>query len=584
MKRFYHGIIIAIILLCGAFFVACKKEKSEITVVDNSKIANITMLETNTDEKLTITVNKSELTYSEIGNASSAGLKVCNENGESMKVRLVSEIKDALGRIAYGEKTLKYEVLDKDGNILIAFTRKVVVTEKNRPTYESQSCDLSEIKLDYAQKDDYGIDLGYTELQSIIYNGTVLTEDEYTVQVLDENVALSQKAVFINGSFLQNLGAGIYDFEIVTSFGYNNYQLTVTDAEKARYIFDGSLDENYIITDPEYVLPLITTAENCYQNFEAEYALLYDGKKVEDVTKDGEYIYRVTVKKQGFENETKDFAFYYLNEKNKNVFIDPMISAQYMDNYSVKELSTLSFVENEERSYYLQKVKSAYSRSLNSFSINPAVLRDAIAQGLTNISVDVKVADDSELSQVEVMFYTMGDVIWQSTTKYPVNKDGWTTISVDLMTIQHWQDSTLKGFVVEQNGAVKTNISSLSITTNYGENGEQNINYGLMYSNIRMGETQATISGYYMSEDGVYTAKFDQGTLTLIKNNVEQATYYVTIYKNGLIKVSLSQAPAHVLGSNITIAYVDGNLTINGKAYSAMGGTKENPYVYDFYN
>lgn len=583
MKRFYHGIMIAVILLCGAFFVACKKEKSEITVVDNSKIANITMLETNTDEKLTITVNKSELTYSEIGNAPSAGLKVCNENGESMKVRLVSEIKDELGRIAYGEKTLKYEVLDKDGNILIAFTRKVVVTEKNRPTYESQSCDLSEIKLDYAQKDDYGIDLGYTELQSIIYNGTVLTEDEYTVQVLDENVALSQKAVFINGSFLQNLGAGIYDFEIVTSFGYNNYQLTVTDAEKARYIFDGSLDENYIITDPEYVFPLITTAENCYQNFEAEYALLYDGKKVEDVTKDGEYIYRVTVKKQGFENETKDFAFYYLNEKNKNVFIDPVISEQFIGNYSVKERSEYSFVNDEQRPYYLHKVKNAYSRSLNSFSIKPTVLADAVREGLTSLSVDVKVASESELSTVEVMFYTMGDVIWQSPKKFAVNKEGWTTISVDLMTIQHWQDSTLKGFVVE-NGAVKTNISSLSITTNYGENGAQNICYSLMYSNFRMGETQQKISGYYVSADGTQAVKFEDGKLTLIKNNVAEAIYYVTVYQNGMIKASLSQAPAHVLGSNITIAYVDGNLTINGKAYTAAGGEKENPYVYDFYS
>lgn len=584
MKRFYHGIIIAVILLCGAFFVACKKEKSEITVVDNSKIANITMLETNTDEKLTITVNKSELTYSEIGDAASAGLKVCNENGESMRVRLVSEIKDELGRIAYGEKTLKYEVLDKDGNILIAFTRKVVVTEKNRPTYESQSCDLSEIKLDYAQKDDYGIDLGYTELQSIIYNGTVLTEDEYTVQVLDENVALSQKAVFINGSFLQNLGAGIYDFEIVTSFGYNNYQLTVTDAEKARYIFDGSLDENYIITDPEYVLPLITTAENCYQNFEAEYALLYDGKKVEDVTKDGEYIYRVTVKKQGFENETKDFAFYYLNEKNKNVFIDPVISEQFIGNYSVKELSEYSFVNDEQRPYYLHKVKNAYSRSLNSFSIKPTVLADAVREGLTSLSVDVKVASESELSTVEVMFYTMGDVIWQSPKKFAVNKEGWTTISVDLTTITHYLDRSVKGFTVNANGEVAVNISLFSITTNYGEDGAQNICYSLMYSNFRMGETQQKISGYYVSADGTQAVKFEDGKLTLIKNNVAEAIYYVTVYQNGMIKASLSQAPAHVLGSNITIAYVDGNLTINGKAYTAAGGEKENPYVYDFYS
>lgn len=584
MKRFSRGILIGIIAFCGAFFVACKDKEKDIAIVDNSNTANITVVERNTDEKLTFTVDKSELTYSEIGNAPSTGLKVYNENGTRMSVRLVSEIKDSLGKISYGAKTLTYEVVDDNGKSIAVFTRNLVVTEQNRPTYSSQICDLSEIIIDYAQKDDYGIDLGYTNLQCIAYNGTALTESDYTMEVVNEKVELSQKAVFINGEFLQSLGAGVHTFEIVTSFGYNNYQLTVTDTQQAKYVFAGALDKNYVITNPEYVLPPIVNAENCYQNFEAQYALLYNGQVVDSMTNAGEYTYRITVKKQGFADEVKDFSFYYLNEENKNVFIDPVISAQYMDNYAVKELSTLSFVENQERSYYLHKVKSAYSRSLNSFSINPSVLRDAIAQGLTNISVDVRVAEDSELSQVEVMFYTMGEAVWQSTTKYPVNKDGWTTISVDLMTIQHWQDTTLKGFVVEQNGEVTTNISWFSITTNYGENGAQNINYSLMYSNIRMGETEETISGYYMSQDGVYTAKFDKGTLTLIKNNVVQATYYVTIYKNGLIKVSISKNPADLICSDIEILYLDGKLTINGAVYSATGGTKENPYVYDFYN
>lgn len=585
MKKLYRGMMIGLLGLCGAFFVACQKDNSQIKIVDNSKTAKIAVLSDESDEKITITVNTSELTYPEARNNPMKGLQVINGSGENLKVVLTTDLADETGKIAYGKKTLQYEAIDGEGKKIV-FTRDITVTQDNRPTFEKQSCDLFEIVADYDQREFFGIDLGYTELEAIVYNGTALTEEDYTIQLVNESVAMSPKAAFINGEFLGQLGAGTHTFEVVTSFGYNDYTLTITDNEKANFAFASALGENYIITDPEYVLPMVVNAENSYQAFDVEYTLLYGGQEVEGMSQEGQYVYRINVKKQGFEDETKDCSFYYLNAKHEEVFIDPVFSNQYMGQYTVTSgISTLSFVEDAERAYYLHNVKNAYSRPLNAFAIDLEVLKKAIERGMTSIALDVKVANQSEMSSVNVRFYTAGAVTWQSSAK-TITKDGWTTIRVDFSEIQHWQDASLKAYTIDENGQVKLNITKFCITTQYGvgEDGTENVNYALMYSNIRIGETTAGLNGYFVNKEDNSAIKFEKGKATFIKNGVEEKILFVSAYQNGLIKLSESEDFASVISSGYSVSYADGTVVCNGVAYKLEMGSEDNPYIYDIYN
>lgn len=590
MKKLYRGILIGLLSLCGAFFVACNdgddtSETGLTKIIDNTKTAEITILEDTSNEDVTITVNTNNLTYAEAKGNPATGMKITNSEGRKLKVVSLTNLEDETGKIVYGQKTVEYEITADDGKT-VKFSRKIVVTETNRPTFAAQSCDLFQVNTEYEYREDYGIDLGYTELEAITYSGSVLTEDNYTVSVVNESVVMSPKAVFINGAFLQQLGVGTHTFEVVTNFGYNNYVLTVTDNEKAAYTFDSELDQEYIITDPAYVLPTVINAETSYQVFEAKYSLLYGGKIVDSISQEGKYIYRVTVMKTGFEDEVKDYSFYYLSEKNKEVFIDPVISAQYMNQYTVdSSRSTLTFVNEGDRPYYLHTVKNAYNRNLNKFAIDPEVLRKSIESGMTSLSVDVKVAEESALDSVAVLFYTTGDVIWQS-SKTTITKDGWTTISIDLKGIQHWQDSTLKGFSVDENGKVTMQITAFCITTQYGDGetgGEANVNYALMYSNIRMSESNEILNGDFVSEDGNSSIKFENGMATLMKNGAAEKVLYVSIYANGLVKFSESKNYIDIIGSSYSVSYEDGQLICNGIVYKAETGAEDNPYVYDIY-
>ena len=586
MKKLYRGILISLLGLCGALFVACDKdgETGLTRVVDNTKTAEITILKDDSDEDVTITVNTNNLTYAEAKSNPATGMQVKNGEGRKLRVVSLTNLEDETGKIAYGQKAVEYEAIDAYGKKIV-FTRKIVVTETNRPTFVAQSCDLLQVIADYEQREGYGIDLGYTELETIMYSGNVLTEDDYTVAVVNEGVVMSPKAVFINGGFLQQLGVGTHTFEVVTNFGYNNYLLTVTDNEKAAYTFDSTLEEDYIITDPAYMLPTAINAENSYQVFEAKYSLLYGGQVVDSISQEGKYVYRVTVMKNGFEDEVKDYSFYYLSEKNKEVFIDPIISAQYMNQYTIdSSRSTLTFVNEGDGPYYLHTVKNAYNRNLNKFAIDPEVLRKAIESGMTGISVDVKVAEQSELDSVAVLFYTSGDVIWQSSKKN-ITKDGWTTISVDLKEIQHWQDSTKKGFSVDENGKVTMNITAFCITTQYGdgEGGDPYVNYALMYSNIRMSESSEAINGYFVNEEENCSIKFEKGMAVLMKNGAVEKVLYVSIYANGLVKFSESKNYIDIIGSSYSVSYKDGQLICNGIVYKAETGAEDNPYIYDIY-
>ena len=166
MKKTYLIFILALLATCCVFAMSCGKVSS----TDESGTSNIVVSdsESDSDMKISINISKSELTYAEIESSPTCGMKVYDENGESLKVNLLSDIYDATGKIVYGSKTLKYEAVNSDGKRVV-FTRDIVVTENNRPSFTNQECDLVEIKAHYNEKDAFGIDLGYYELKNIAY-------------------------------------------------------------------------------------------------------------------------------------------------------------------------------------------------------------------------------------------------------------------------------------------------------------------------------------------------------------------------------------------------------------------------------
>lgn len=592
MKRISLISLIVLICLCGIFLFAygCKN----VDIKDESGSSNIDIVETDTDLKIKIAVSKSEFSYAEIYSKPTIGMKVYGEDGGELKVNVLSGLEDETGKIVYGNKTITYEAVNSDGKKVV-FTRDIVVNTSNRPEFAAQTCDLAEVAADYAQREQYGIDIGYTDLVSVLYNDKPVAEEEYSVILENETAAMSKKAVFIGGRFLQSLGTGEKVFEVVTSFGYNDYKLNVKDEYAPRYTFDKEMDNNYILdTIDKESMPKIVQEENCYQIFEADYGLYYEGREVDEITKTGKYEYRITIKKQGFSNETKSYSFYYLSEKSREVFLDPVFSEQFKNNYKINPSNlspswyALSFVEDNERPYYLHQVNDAYSEGANGFVIDNELIRKSLENGLTTISVDLRVAEESALSTVKVKYYTKGNVVWK-TSEFTIDKDKWTTISVDLSTIKHWADSSIKGYTVDENGNVQINFNIFAITADYGPNAssaeQRDISqYSLMISNIRMGERADGISGYWGTQDGNDLIKFEEGKVIFEGKGLEPRVYNcVRAYANGMIKLSETDDIASIVLGEELFVNENGEIEYNGKIYTSTFGNLDDPYMYDCY-
>lgn len=121
------------------------------------------------------------------------------------------------GYIEYGDHLVKYSASDKAGNTK-TYSRTVTVSDSDKPVFEDINVDLSDI--------ESPINFGSHRISKLYFDSEVIGAEEFVFI----NGYLSFKEAFILG---EDLGA--HALKIVTSGGYNNATLNITDEQPATF-------------------------------------------------------------------------------------------------------------------------------------------------------------------------------------------------------------------------------------------------------------------------------------------------------------------------------------------------------------
>ena len=248
----------------------------------------------------------------------------------------------------------------------------------------------------------------------------------------------------------------------------------------------------------------------------------------------------------------------------KNIYIDPVFSAQNKSYYSVHSgYATLEYAGNA----YLQTV-NAYNRGANTFAIDTGVLATALKEGLTTLSVDVKlVAEEGYLEEVPFLWATAGNVIYNSGTT-TVTTEEWTTMTLDLTVPAQWNDASKKAFVVNGD-TVTVNCSSVGLTSPDNLQGSK---YKALFTNFRMETTGSAISGMYVNSDGTKTFNlYSNNKASIVENGTTKKTFEnCKAYGNGAVKFFNGTGFNAEFNSNDYAVVNNGEITLDGTAYKAL--------------
>lgn len=221
----------------------------------------------------TFTETGATITYKDVQTASALRKAVTAKDtfGVELTVSVVEGVQaNELGYIEYGEHSVKFSATDSVGNTA-EFVCNIIVSDADKPALTDIGIDLVDIQ-EVTQFD--GI-----QINKIYLDGSELTSDDYS---------------FMNGyltfteSFLLNKELGDYTLLVITSNGYGEITLSITDNEDAKYSF--------LITDMNYQNELSfkkASLTSHQKNISFEYALeTADGEAVTlSETEDG-YTFR----------------------------------------------------------------------------------------------------------------------------------------------------------------------------------------------------------------------------------------------------------------------------------------------------
>ena len=236
-------------------------------------------------------------------------------------------------------------------------------------------------------------------------------------------------------------------------------------------------------------------------------------------------------------NMNIDVSVKDIPEEFENVYIDPAFTGQNISYYGVGLVGNSSVKYDESEGAYLHYVNSPYSASINKFTIDTDLIVAAIKDGLTTLSVDVKLAaGEGLLDSVNLKWRTDGTVIHESGTT-AVDTNNWKTMTINLLNVKHYNSDTY-AFVDNGDGTVTVNCSAFGISSgvNSGE-------YKVLFSNLRAGETTTITSGLYMKLAGDGTAfgreklAFYSDGHAIVADGVSSASYQYKYYQNGYYKL-----------------------------------------------
>ena len=168
----------------------------------------------------TFTETNATITYQDAQNAVSLKKAVSAKDyfGKDLTVTVVEGISaNANGYIEYGTHSVKFSATDAVGNTA-EYTCNVVVSDADKPA-------LADISIDLVDIEEVTVYEG-VQLSKILLNGDVLTSNDYS---------FANGYLTFSESFIMGKGLGEYTLLVVTSAGYDEVTLSITDAEDAKY-------------------------------------------------------------------------------------------------------------------------------------------------------------------------------------------------------------------------------------------------------------------------------------------------------------------------------------------------------------
>jgi len=216
----------------------------------------------------TFTETNATITYQDAQNAVTLKKAVTAKDyfGKDLSVTVVEGISaNAYGYIEYGTHSVKFSATDAVGNTA-EYTCNVVVSDADKPA-------LADISIDLVDIEEVTVYEG-VQLSKIIMDGAELTSNDYSYA----NGYLTFSEDFIMGKDLGN-----YTLLVVTSAGYDEITLSITDAEDAKYSLNVS-DMSYETT-LSFKKAVLTSNQ---QNITFEYALKNSAGEAVAMTDDGD--------------------------------------------------------------------------------------------------------------------------------------------------------------------------------------------------------------------------------------------------------------------------------------------------------
>ena len=417
-----------------------------------------------------------ELSYTDAFYGATDGVEAADYFGTPLSVRFVSAA-DAHPVYTFqygGTYTAEYAATDAAGQTVTKTRRLSVSTDDSqRPVFAPVTTDLSFV--------NFAVDLQGGALERVYdQNGDLADE-------VSEN---GGRAVGFGLALGRLGGTGTRSFTIVTSKGYGELKVTVTDTKEpaVEYAFKNAADgmDGYIFREGENVdFPGLEPKFGCFQNLSFTEELTKNGVPVSGVTDEGVYVYTVTVTKGGVSYPyTQTVAV--LNEDNYTANANNTLSDQFLDRFfPVKKVDQTLLGSSVEYAGAVTDAGGVTKRAVlfdnkadrlslwSSLGISPGVLRNAIESGYTSLELDALLPEDSGVPEntplrVSFLFYVGGQfgespegAILYSNPEYRY----WQHLSVRLPDLRAGNPSGLIMYTLDADGSFVSRFTDFAVLT-----------------------------------------------------------------------------------------------------------------------
>lgn len=501
-----------------------------------------------------VTASDAEMSYSEACANSLSGVAAADSFGRNLAVTAVPPDNMPPVLYEYGQTyKITYTAADPAGQTAEA-SRNITVIDGDRPVFEQKTTDLSYVDLTVPLKGAQLIavlDGGGCELEGIVNNN-------------------DRAAGF--GEAFRALGKGLHTLTIVTSEGYGEFRVTITDNKAPQVFFDSNNTESgidkYIFAKGEAVkIPELALAYNCYQDLEIQYSLKKNGAAFSGADFDyGYYTHTATVTKTGDTGSQPlviTQEFFVVTKEEALAYTFSTYSDQFLRNFSPINVSSEGYFNSSVEYAGIVTAENNTSYPAMRFNNNTTVwnhtriltfdnskLKAVLTAGLKTLEFDAMLPEGGNphgAGGVIVYFYfeqSYGPYWWGSHGPHTGLAEGvWTHVTIDLSGAMAVLGSAPL-YDVDEKGNVTLNYDRIGLVTAapvyQGGSPSGTLPHSVCFANMTFGlqSPEYSAAGFLNTDNGDYLLLKSDGTVLAEINNggVTKTWPGFMLYESGELK------------------------------------------------